>query len=63
LRIARKVILAKLSISWIDLGVRIWTKHLTITKHEPHHIEFGIGTVNLVDDFVAHLLVSSIKQL
>ena len=63
LRIAREVTVERLSIISRLRHVRIRNKHITITKHEPHHAKLGISIVNFVDDLIAHLLVASTEQL
>ena len=37
--------------------------HLTVTKHEPHHVQARVGAVDLADDLVADFLVASVEQL
>ena len=63
LSVTREVIFGGLSLRNRSQIVRIWTNHLTIAKHKPHHVELGIGMMNLVNDFIADLLVASIEQL
>ena len=43
--------------------VRIWNKHVSVAKHEPHDVELRVGIVDLGDDLVAHLLVPAVEQL
>ena len=63
LDLCKESILRRLSNRRRIATVRIWNKHVSVAKHEPHDVELRVGIVDLGDDLVAHLFVPAVEQL